>query len=229
MTDVTCTRWSRSGETIICAFDVHCDLDGVRVYDSKTVFGFFTSTALATQVGLPPDERHAAMLTAPSSMQTLRGGRSCATHARRRWGALRLLDRVGYVESAGVGLAIRAEQDVDPGEWFFKAHFFQDPVMPGSLGLEQMQQALQWHLLQQPGAAALQAPVFDAIGSSSQFIWRYRGQVIPERRVTAVTLEIHDSRAGDGWISATADASLWVDGLRIYEGRGLVGTLRSGR
>jgi 3-hydroxymyristoyl/3-hydroxydecanoyl-(acyl carrier protein) dehydratase len=25
---------------------------------------------------------------------------------------------------------------VDPSFWFFKAHFFQDPVWPGSLGLE---------------------------------------------------------------------------------------------
>jgi hypothetical protein len=38
------------------------------------------------------------------------------------------------------------EKDVDPGEWFFKAHFFQDPVMPGSLGIEALCQLLQWYM-----------------------------------------------------------------------------------
>jgi len=31
---------------------------------------------------------------------------------------------------------IRGITHVDPNAWFFKAHFFQDPVWPGSLGLE---------------------------------------------------------------------------------------------
>ena len=31
---------------------------------------------------------------------------------------------------------VRAEKTVDPSEWFFKAHFFQDPVQPGTLGLD---------------------------------------------------------------------------------------------
>ena len=29
-----------------------------------------------------------------------------------------------------------------PSEWFFAAHFYQDPVCPGSLGLESFQQLL---------------------------------------------------------------------------------------
>ena len=29
---------------------------------------------------------------------------------------------------------------VDPSAWFFKAHFYQDPVIPGSLGLESLLQ-----------------------------------------------------------------------------------------
>lgn len=225
-TTVRCTRWSRSGETVICAFDVSCDLDNERVYDLQTVFGFFTPEALATQVGLPPLPAHQAILDAPGLGHVLRQG-PVVTDARvDATGSLRLLDRIVVVPSEGPVL-LRGEKDVQPAEWFFKAHFFQDPVMPGSLGLEQMEQALQWYLTQRPEAATLVDPVFDAIGTGAPFVWRYRGQVIPERRITAVTLEVREVHTSPDSVSAVADASLWVDGLRIYEGRGLTAVLRS--
>ncbi len=31
---------------------------------------------------------------------------------------------------------------IDPAAWFLEAHFYQDPVMPGSLGVEAMHQAM---------------------------------------------------------------------------------------
>jgi 3-hydroxymyristoyl/3-hydroxydecanoyl-(acyl carrier protein) dehydratase len=41
--------------------------------------------------------------------------------------------------ATGQGLGwLRAEKDVDAGDWYFKAHFFQDPVQPGSLGVQAM-------------------------------------------------------------------------------------------
>src|SRR5205823_4748735 len=42
---------------------------------------------------------------------------------------------------AGLGF-VRGVKHVDPEEWFFKAHFYQDPVCPGSLGLESYLQLL---------------------------------------------------------------------------------------
>jgi 3-hydroxymyristoyl/3-hydroxydecanoyl-(acyl carrier protein) dehydratase len=41
---------------------------------------------------------------------------------------------------------------VDPAEWFFKAHFFQDPVQPGSLGIEALIQLLQWLMIELSGS-----------------------------------------------------------------------------
>ena len=37
---------------------------------------------------------------------------------------------------------MRAEKAIVADQWFFKAHFYQDPVQPGSLGLEALLQAL---------------------------------------------------------------------------------------
>ena len=56
-----------------------------------------------------------------------------------------MMDRVEAFDPAGgphgLGL-IQGTKTVDPEEWFFKAHFYQDPVWPGSLGLEAMLQLL---------------------------------------------------------------------------------------
>ena len=39
---------------------------------------------------------------------------------------------------------LRATKRVDPHEWFFDAHFYQDPVLPGSLGIESFVQLLKY-------------------------------------------------------------------------------------
>ena len=49
----------------------------------------------------------------------------------------------------GLGL-IQGSKAVRPEEWFFKAHFHQDPVMPGSLGLESLLQLLKVHAAVEP-------------------------------------------------------------------------------
>ena len=36
-----------------------------------------------------------------------------------------------------------AERTIDPSDWFFQFHFHQDPVMPGSLGVEAIIETMQ--------------------------------------------------------------------------------------
>ena len=79
---------------------------------------------------------------------------------------LLMLDRISYYDpkggKAGLGL-LRGEKDVDPGEWFFKAHFFQDPVQPGSLGIEAMIQLLQWYMLENNLDEGIENPRFEHV------------------------------------------------------------------
>ncbi len=42
---------------------------------------------------------------------------------------------------------------VNPADWFFQAHFYQDPVWPGSLGLEAMLQLMKVEAMRRFGAA----------------------------------------------------------------------------
>jgi 3-hydroxymyristoyl/3-hydroxydecanoyl-(acyl carrier protein) dehydratase len=121
---------------------------------------------------------------------------------------LLMLDRItGYWPDGGAaGLGrVRAELDVDPGAWFFKAHFFQDPVMPGSLGVEAMCQLLRWYLIER-GCDV------DRFVLAESLKWTYRGQIVPGDRLVTVELDVLE--VSDTAVFATA--WLWVDGRRIY-------------
>ena len=137
---------------------------------------------------------------------------------------LLMLDRVTACDPrggrAGLGF-LRAEKDVNPAEWFFKAHFFQDPVQPGSLGLEAMLQLLQFHMLHAGLGDGMAHPRFLPIEPGRAFTWKYRGQVVPQNRLITITMEITEQGRDDAGPFAVADASLWVDGNRIYQVAGL--------
>ena len=63
---------------------------------------------------------------------------------------------------------------VDPGAWFFQAHFYQDPVWPGSLGLESFLQLLKFvafHRLGPPPAGGWRAVAVGASGRVSGRVW----------------------------------------------------------
>ncbi|SDP98814.1 FabA-like domain-containing protein [Lentzea jiangxiensis] len=135
-TRTTLTRLSKSAGMVIVGFELHADADGERVFDLKTVFGYFPQEAFENQVGLPPTDDERAALEAP-----------CEVHEDIPKSMLTMIDRVtGYWPEGGARRLgrLRSEKDVDPDEWFFKAHFFQDPVQPGSLGVEAMIQLLKY-------------------------------------------------------------------------------------
>jgi len=235
LTKVRSTNTSRTASMIIVSFDVECSIDGVPVYEMDTVFGFFPQEALQNQIGLPTSDEQRAVLEAPGS--------KIIDLTRRPEGywqldrpslaepMLLMLDRITMFEptggEAGLGVA-RGEKDVNPGEWFFKAHFFQDPVQPGSLGIEAMVQLLQWTMLETGLDEGIENPRFETLGLGEPMTWKYRGQVVPTNKVISSTLEITEVRREEDSATALATASLWVDGKRIYEASGLAMRIVSG-
>ncbi|MEZ5468812.1 MAG: beta-ketoacyl synthase N-terminal-like domain-containing protein [Lysobacterales bacterium] len=225
-TEVELTDVSASAGMIIENFRVRCHLGGREVYQLKTVFGFFPPEALAAQAGLPVSAGQRELLTRPANVDIdLAALDTAPTGELRLPGSmLRMIDRIeGHWTDAGAaGLGqLRAVKDVDSGEWFFKAHFFQDPVQPGSLGLEAMLQTLQYALLQHLSPAERASARFQSIALDQHHRWKYRGQVLPHHRQVHTTLELTElRREASGWL-AMGDASLWVDGQRIYEATGL--------
>ena len=138
---------------------------------------------------------------------------------------LRMIDHIEgiWLDGGKAGLGqIRTRKQVDPNEWFFKAHFFQDPVQPGSLGLEAMLQSLQALMLYRlPTTHLAQNWRFECLGLEQPHRWKYRGQVLPHHREVHTTLELTEVIEESNSVLARAHASLWVDGQRIYEAIGL--------
>jgi 3-hydroxymyristoyl/3-hydroxydecanoyl-(acyl carrier protein) dehydratase len=122
----------------------------------------------------------------------------------------------------GLGF-IEGSATVDPTAWFFQAHFLDDPVWPGSLGLESMLQLLKVVAVERWGAGP--DAVFDSQGLGMEHGWTYRGQIAKtNRRVTtqAVITALDDERR-----LITADGLLRVDGKVIYQMSGFTLGLRS--
>jgi len=224
------SKFSEAGNMIIEHFDFEVLQGSEMVYAGETNFGFFTRAALANQVGLTGTHREVYL---PSDREIERGRRSDALEEiAPRWpddpetapfsgltmpaGALRMIDTVDlYIPDGGPAALgyIRGIKIVDPDEWFFNAHFYQDPVCPGSLGIESFLQLIRFAALDRWGSLA-DTHRFELI-TNVPHQWVYRGQIIrPNKKVEveAVITDIQQTPVPE----IRADGVLKVDGLYIY-------------
>ena len=226
-TRATITNISSSAGMIIESFTVECHLGDTLVYDMTTVFGFFPQQALDNQSGLPiPKEHQGALAEASERSVDLaqRPPRYCCGSARLCAPSLLMIDRVTGIWPAGGNSGkgrYRAEKDIAPDEWFLKAHFFQDPVQPGSLGIEAMLQLLQFAMLDRGMDEGMQQPRFEAIATGKPLTWKYRGQVRVHNRKVHTLIDIVATGEDELGRYAIATAALYVDGMRIYEASNL--------
>jgi acyl transferase domain-containing protein/3-hydroxymyristoyl/3-hydroxydecanoyl-(acyl carrier protein) dehydratase len=214
---------SQAGSVLLVSFEIEVTCGGRAICAFQSGFGFFAAALLENQAGLPDEDPAAArgrLLETSDTSFAIAGRYPRETTATLPRGDIAMLDRVtGLWPSGGAaGLGrIRAARSVTPADWFFKAHFFQDPVMPGSLGLEAMLQALQVFMLEVGLVPAGFAGDFEAIATDISFVWKYRGQIIPENHEMVVDLDI-TARDGD---TIRADGHLWIDGKKIYRAQGI--------
>lgn len=223
ITHTRLTNISKAAGMIIVSFDVRCTQAEREIYTLKTVFGFFPAEALANQVGLPATKTRAEAVVEPSDyLVDFKSGDTPYQQGSPCLPApmLLMLDRVTgfWPEGGKKGLGkLRAEKDVDPAEWFFKAHFFQDPVQPGSLGLEALIQLLQFYMLETGKHQGDRPLRFEPLAVGHDMIWHYRGQVIPKnKRITTEVEIIEEGVDADGYPYAIAEGYLWCDGRCIY-------------
>jgi 3-oxoacyl-(acyl-carrier-protein) synthase/3-hydroxymyristoyl/3-hydroxydecanoyl-(acyl carrier protein) dehydratase len=235
-TRVRMTSVSQAGGMIIEKFDMEMRCSDRLVYSGDTSFGFFSAEALARQVGVrdagdrrfapsnlseslgftlpdePPFTPDAAGTFNPKS--AIRNPQSLALPGR----ALRMIDQIDVLlpdcGPHGLGF-IKGSTTVDPTDWFFKAHFYQDPVWPGSLGLESFVQLLKTFALNRwPQLATSHR--FEPIAVGLEHEWIYRGQIIPRNKKVEVEAVITQRAEGASPL-LIADGFLSVDGITIYE------------
>ncbi len=201
-----------AGGIIIQRYRFALSCEGAPFYEGESTFGYFTRPALEGQAGL--DRRPSWRAAHPRA-----GWRSYEADAfTLPRGHLRLLDRLHFAAEGGeAGLGcVEAEAAVDPAAWFFEAHFYQDPVMPGSLGVEAMHQAMaafaQWR-----GLGRHFVPL-----AGNRVVWKYRGQIT--RTVAQMRLEVQITAIEpqpDGSVALRGTGNLWRDDRRIYAVQGI--------
>ena len=224
-TEATMTSASVLGSMVIVGFEVEVRASFGPVYSLSTVFGFFPGEALANQAGLPTtDAQRASLVEAcPSTPQRVPARIEDHLGGAIADGRLATLDRVTglWPQGGAAGLGrIRAERSIDPSHWYFKAHFFQDSVQPGSIGIDAMLQALRLLAVElelQPESETAERTRFEVAAPGVDMTWKYRGQVVPTNGCVVVDIEVSERR-GDLLVGR---GSLWVDGKRIYEADGL--------
>lgn len=204
---------STSGGMIIQSYA--CTLHDAQgsIFTCETVFGFFSQEALSQQVGLRDAMWH--RVDAPSISVAF------PQQPPMPESAFRMIDVVSNTSLSGGrhGLGwVEGDAKVDPGAWFFRAHFYQDPVIPGSLGLEAMVQLLKAHALERwPRLQTTGRPItmFQSPTPDIAMHWKYRGQILPTN--DHVSVQIHIKSADDRSGILIADGLLAVDGRVIYE------------
>lgn len=219
ITRAEAVKISRAGDMIIEHFNFRVFTGGGRlVYEGRTYFGFFTPQALAAQTGLSgEDDGSPSLLAAFSS-----GSVQAADLTGPAWpqGRLAILNRVESVTDPRGRLLVKGEAAIDPKAWFFHDHFYQDPVWPGSLGLESfwlLGKAAAWRLFKGQAGFDQESAAWRAPSPGSRQEWIYRGQVIPANKKALVVIEVVDSDQSSR--SLSFNGYLLVDGRPIYKVR----------
>jgi 3-hydroxymyristoyl/3-hydroxydecanoyl-(acyl carrier protein) dehydratase len=182
------------------------------VYDGSAEFGFFDPRALEQQVGIRefvPYSLNAGEFAAAESLLFP----STAPFPDARW---RMIDRVDALVMNGGPRAcgvVQGTTRVDPAAWFFQAHFLDDPVWPGSLGLESLLQLLKIVAAKRWGVGP--STIFESPVIGQNHGWTYRGQIVPTNQSVGVQAEI--KVCDDRTRSLVADGHLQVDGKVIYK------------
>ncbi len=219
-----------AGTNIIQSFDFTLSTDNEPFYRGTAVFGYFVAGALKDQLGLDngkisnpwhvdhniaKDKVTVIDLISPAA--AVYQAKPGKPYYHLAGGQLHFVDRVEIVDNggkAGKGY-VYAERKIDPQDWFFPFHFHQDPVMPGSLGVEAIIEAMQVYALHHDLGAGLKNPQFAQILSTIK--WKYRGQINPLNRQMSLDIHITNVIREAGRVTIIGDANLSKDGLRIYE------------
>ena len=226
-----------SGATIIQRFDFDLECEGKSFFQGNSVFGYFSPEAMLKQAGLDGGRKTQPLycqssekqpdgvlvdLNDPANRSLYYQGSHEQPNYHLAQGRLNLLDRVFLSRCGGRhGLGyIYTTTLVDPRDWFYRCHFFQDPVMPGSLGIEAILQALQVYGLHFDLGQGLRSPTFSLPSGGASITWRYRGQIVPTNQLMQIEVHITRLDRSPNQIIIEADASLWADDVRIYEVKG---------
>ncbi|MFF4528655.1 3-hydroxyacyl-ACP dehydratase [Streptomyces sp. NPDC001407] len=202
---------------IMHRYDFALRTGGETFYTGEAVHGFLTPELLAQQQGLDGGAHVPPWLDrqspAPDAHRL-----DLREDTRLGHGRLALLEDVILVPEGGDhgNGYVLCTKPVRPDDWYFHHHFFRDPVMPGSAGVQMLYQAVHAFALHTglladlPGARC-------AVAVGEELHWSYRGQILREHQRVRGEVHIREARRRGERLLLCADGSIWRDGLRIYQ------------
>jgi 3-hydroxymyristoyl/3-hydroxydecanoyl-(acyl carrier protein) dehydratase len=213
-TAVKLTQLSHSAGMVIQHFRMDMtNSAGQPVYSGTTYFGFFDADSLKNQVGIRGFQ---PWLPSAEELRRSLPAMDYPAQIPLPDGTLRMIDRITTWlpdgGPAGLGYLV-GETPVKPGSWFFDAHFYQDPVVPGSLGLESFIQLMKAEAVRRWGGSGQLRSVGIPAGTDHE--WVYRGQVVPGDRLMTTKMQV--TKVDDATRTLWADGHLEVDGRFIYQ------------
>ena len=226
---------SIAGGAIIQSFTFELSVDGEVFYTGKAVFGYFSGESLTNQLGIDNGkithawfvdnktlEKDIELFDLSNKNLALFKAPEGKPYYRLADGELNFIDIVSIVEGGGeAGVAyIYGERTIDPTDWFFRYHFHQDPVMPGSLGVEAIIELLQTYAIKNDLGKDFNNPRF--IAPATEVIWKYRGQITPANKQMSLDVHITKIITEKDEVRIIGNANLSKDGLRIYHVKDIV-------
>jgi len=225
-THANLVKTTMSAGIIIQFFTFDLRVEGFIFFQGQAIFGYFPAATMADQVGLDSGKAVLPWIRGTEASATSQTAASVDhDHAillsnlpANTRPPLDHMDALIGIPDGGRFQHgyIYARKQILPHDWYFKCHFYDDPVMPGSLGIEAILRALREYALRVYFPQGTAAPLW-VHTQNTPMTWRYRGQIRPDQQ--AMELEVHISQVipGGSSITISADASLWIDGVRIYE------------
>ncbi|NME72105.1 beta-ketoacyl synthase N-terminal-like domain-containing protein [Flammeovirga aprica] len=231
---VVMTSHTNLAGTVLQRYTFELSVDGTVFYVGSSSFGFFTVADLSSQAGLDSGEKVPAWKDVTDydqskaitfnldslfgKMKLYKSTNPASPRLHLAEDQLNLLDSATIIKEGGkYGKGyIHATRAIHNYDWFFTCHFYQDPVMPGSLGVEAIHQAVQVWALQQGLGDGLANVGFNH-HAPNKTVWKYRGQILQGDPTMNLDCHIKEVTKENGKVVILVDANLWKGDLRIYE------------
>lgn len=220
------------GGMLIQKFTFELSTGGSVFLAGESSFGYFTQANMNKQTGLDIGEKTPVGIGDHANRDDFHQVELASIFPQGNPSTKRyldLIDRLWLKENGGrygQGI-ILGEKTLTAKEWFYENHFFQDPVMPGSLGVEAIVQGLCAFAKYFQTDKNFHDPVVEFL-HDNPLCWKYRGQVTPDNQEVYFEVHLKTRDISDSTIKLTGDANFWVDSVRIYSIQNISMTLRKG-
>jgi len=223
--DVTMTNTSIVSGSQLSQFEIAVMSRHGTVAKLRTTTGYFAE-GLLVQTGLPEDAAAAEALAQPSNVRIDLGDRdrpAMGGRPRLPGPFLCMMNHIDLASPVGgrAGLGrYRGRRQIRATDWCFSAHFPDDPVQPGSLGLDTLAQLLMFAMLDL-GMGEHHPSARFAWLLDRALVWKYRGQMLPHHGEAVYAIDVTERGHDALGPYVVGTGSMWVDGVRIYEVAGL--------